>query len=180
MTDIYTGRGDAGKTDLWGSSERVDKDAERIEAYGTVDELIAFLGHATARCDDDIANDLAVIQDQLHVVMAELADADRKGDKQVSGEQVERLETLIDEYDAELPDLDGFILPGGSDAGALLHVCRAVCRRAERRIVALAGDEPTDEAVLAYVNRLSDLLFVLARTQNRRDGESERRVSYDA
>lgn len=176
---IYTGRGDEGKTDLWGSSERVAKDSPRIEAAGTVDELIAFLGHAAARCDDDIANDLAVVQDQLHVVMAELADADRKGDKEITDERVDRLEALIDDYDADLPDLDGFILPGGSDAGALLHVCRAVCRRAERRIVGLAGDEPLDAAILAYVNRLSDLLFVLARVQNRRDGAEERRVAYD-
>lgn len=180
MTDIYTGRGDEGKTDLWGSGERVAKDSPRIEATGTVDELIAFLGHAAARCDDDIANELAVIQDQLHVVMAELVDAERKGDKAVTAERVERLETLIDDYDTDLPELDGFILPGGSDAGALLHVCRAVCRRAERCIVALAGDEPLDEAINAYVNRLSDLLFVLARVQNQRDGAEERRVAYDA
>lgn len=175
---IYTGRGDEGKTDLWGSSERVGKDSPRIEATGTVDELIAFLGHAAARCDDDIANDLAVVQDQLHVVMAELADADRKGGKEMTEEQVERLEALIDDYDAGLPELDGFILPGGSDAGALLHVSRAVCRRAERRIVSLAGDEPLDTMIQAYVNRLSDLLFVLARVQNQRDGVEETAVAY--
>ncbi len=179
MPDIYTRRGDDGRTDLWGSDERVSKASERIDAYGTVDELIAFLGHAAVHAADSIADDLEHVQHRLHVVMARLADADSRGDTAVTEEDVAWVEDRVDAYQEELPELDAFILPGGSHAGALLHLGRTVCRRAERRIVDLAEDEPVDDVLRMYVNRLSDLLFVMARFQNRADGEAETRVDYD-
>ena len=140
--DIYTRRGDQGRTDLWASETRVSKSSERIEAYGTIDELIAFLGHAAARADKAIAGDIEDIQHRLHTLMAQLADIGEKGDKRITQDHIDALEDQIDAYEDDLPDLDSFVLPGGSDAGALLHVSRSVCRRAERRIVELANDDP--------------------------------------
>lgn len=179
MSDIYTGRGDEGKTDLWASSERVSKASERIEAYGSVDELIAVLGHAAALSEPEIASDIEDVQQHLHIVMAHLADREEKGDKEITAEQVSHLEELIDDYNTAVPWLDSFILPGGSDAGSYLHVARSTARRAERRIVALAEEQGVDEQVLTYINRLSDLLFVMARYQNDVDGADEVQVDYE-
>lgn len=175
---IYTGRGDEGKTDLWASSERVSKSSERIEAYGSIDELIGLLGHAAVHCDEDMQRELRHLQNQLHVMMAQLADKEEKGDTDITAEHVTRLEDRIDEYGEDLPDLDSFILPSGSEGGSLLHYARSVCRRVERRIVALGEQEPVNEHVLTYINRLSDYLFTLARYQNMLDGEDERTVDY--
>lgn len=180
MPNIYTGRGDDGRTDLWGSEEQVSKSSARIAAYGTVDELIAFLGHAATDAADAVETDIEQLQQTLHVLMAELADVGEQGDKRITADHVSRLEDRIDHYDEQLPELDGFILPGGSDAGARLHISRSVARRVERRIVALAEDDPVNEHVRHYVNRLSDLLFVMARYQNQADGAEETRVDYDA
>lgn len=176
---IYTGRGDEGETDLWASADRVMKDSPRIEAYGAVDEVITLLGHAAAYCGDDVTADITRVQNQLHVLMAQLADKEEKGDKHVSAEQVTWLEDRIDAYSADLPELDAFILPGGSKGGSLLHYARSVCRRAERRVVGLAREEGVDEHALAYINRLSDFLFTLGRKQNRLDGVEEHTVDYD-
>lgn len=176
---IYTGRGDEGKTDLWASGERVSKCSERIEAYGTIDELIGLLGHAAVHCSDEVVQDLEQVQHQLHVLMAQLADKEEKGDKRIEDRHVDMLEDKIDTYDAELPELDSFILPSGSEGGSLLHYARSVCRRAERRVVDLAEEEGVEEHVLAYINRLSDYLFTLARYQNQLDGEEPHTVDYD-
>lgn len=176
---IYTGRGDEGKTDLWASDERVSKSSERIEAYGSVDEVIGLLGHAAAHSADDVTADIDRVQNQLHVLMAQLADPGEKGDKEITDEQVDWLEDRIDVYQDELPELTGFVLPGGADGGSLLHYARSVARRAERRIVELAENEPVNEHVLTYVNRLSDFLFTLARHQNQIDDVEERPVDYD-
>ncbi|MFC3958357.1 cob(I)yrinic acid a,c-diamide adenosyltransferase [Halovivax cerinus] len=176
---IYTGRGDEGKTDLRDMS-RVSKASERIEAYGTVDELNALLGTIRPTGQDDIDDKLATVQNHLHVVQADFANPDPdEEDPQVEEEHVELIETWIDEYDEELEPLTSFILPTGSDSGAALHHARAVSRRAERRAVALwTEDESVNAAAVQYLNRLSDGLFTLARVVNHRDGEIEDAPEY--
>jgi cob(I)alamin adenosyltransferase len=176
---IYTRTGDTGDTSLVGGV-RVSKADPRVEAYGDVDELNAWVGlvRGTAPIPDlaDIDDALALIQRELFALGAQLADpADRLAEKvtkaAVTPEQVARFERTVDALEAELRPLTAFILPGGSAAGAALHVARTVCRRAERRIVAL---EPAPEPILVqYVNRLSDLLFVMARAVNHRAGRPE-------
>ncbi|ELZ14308.1 ATP/cobalamin adenosyltransferase [Halovivax asiaticus JCM 14624] len=176
---IYTGRGDEGKTDLRDMS-RVSKASERIEAYGTVDELNALLGTIRPTGHEDVDDKLATVQNHLHVVQADLANPDPdEGDPQVGPEHAELIETWIDEYDEELEPLTSFILPTGSDSGAALHHARAVSRRAERRAVALWNeDESINADAVQYLNRLSDGLFTLARVVNQRDGEVEEAPEY--
>ena len=175
---IYTGRGDEGMTDLRDMS-RVSKTSARIEAYGTVDEANALIGTARPTGYDDVDETLESIQNQLHIVQADFANPDPdEGDPQMTASHVETLEDAIDEAEAELDPLTSFILPGGSDAGATLHHARAVARRAERRAVALAADEPVNGEAIRYLNRLSDGLFVLARLVNARDGVPEESPTY--
>ncbi|MFB6295163.1 MAG: cob(I)yrinic acid a,c-diamide adenosyltransferase [Candidatus Nanohaloarchaea archaeon] len=176
---IYTGRGDKGRTDLWASENRVSKASHRIEAYGAIDEVIGLLGHAAAHADPAVADEVATVQNQLHVLMAQLADAEGKGEQEIREGHVEHLEDRIDHFSAELDDLDGFILPGGSEAGSILHYARSVCRRAERRVVALDEEEGVAPDALTYINRLSDLLFTLGRYQNHLDGVDEDAVEYE-
>jgi cob(I)alamin adenosyltransferase len=173
---LYTRTGDAGETSLFDGT-RVRKDDARVEAYGDVDELNAWIGLARA-VDSNRSLDpvLHEIQRDIFALGAQLADpADRIASRltraALTDADVSRLETLIDQLEAELPPLRRFILAGGTPAASALHVARTVCRRAERRIVAL---EPAVEPVLLrYVNRLSDLLFVLARIVNHRAGVAE-------
>jgi cob(I)alamin adenosyltransferase len=176
---IYTGRGDEGMTDLRDMS-RVSKTSPRIEAYGTVDEANTVVGMVRPSGHDDIDEKLAAIQNHLHIVQADFAnpDADDEDAPHVREEHVDSLEAWMDELDEELEPLDRFILPGGSDAGAHLHHARAVVRRAERRSVELASDQPVNETAVAYLNRLSDALFVLARVVNQREGVPEASPSY--
>lgn len=176
---IYTKTGDEGETGLYGGP-RVRKDHLRIEAFGAVDELNALLGMARCEPLDDhsggeIDSLLARIQSELFDLGAELAtpDPQRRGTKLITAEHVARLETAIDECDARLPPLKAFILPGGVRAAALLHVARTVCRRAERRVVSLAAIEPISADLVVYLNRLSDLLFVLARLVNQTAGRPD-------
>lgn len=177
LNKIYTRTGDAGTTGL-GTGERVAKHALRIEAYGTVDETNATIGVArihTAGSHPGVDAMLVRIQNDLFDLGADLCVPDR-GEKlpyeplRVSEAQVSRLETEIDELNAELQPLRSFVLPGGSSAAAALHVSRTVCRRAERLMTALAADpaEPVGPAALKYVNRLSDFLFVASRFVNDR------------
>jgi cob(I)alamin adenosyltransferase len=174
---IYTKTGDAGETSFFDGS-RVSKADHRVEAYGEVDELNACLGAARAACKEaDLRDALAAIQQQLFAVGARLADpsvkiAARVIKAGVREDEVERLEQLIDLLETELPPLRRFILPGGGEAGAWLHVARTVCRRAERRVVGL-GDGAVEPVVVRYLNRLSDLLFVMARASNHRQGVPE-------
>jgi cob(I)alamin adenosyltransferase len=175
---IYTRTGDGGETSLFGGT-RVSKDAPRVTAYGDVDEVNACLGVARAQGElpGDVTEILERIQIDLFAIGARLADPARKiagrvTKAAVSDADIQRLEDWIDRFEGELPPLRRFILPGGSRAGALLHLSRTVCRRAERSIVALGSDN-VDPHLLAYVNRLSDLLFVLARAVNHRAGQSE-------
>ncbi len=173
---IYTRTGDAGETSLFGGT-RVRKDDPRVVAYGDVDELNAQLGLARAAVGDaELADELTRLQRDLFALGAQLADPGEKLSPRVSKAVVHdgdvlRLEQLIDRLEAELPPLRHFILAGGSAGGAALHVARAVCRRAERGIVAL--EPAVDPVLLKYINRLSDLLFVLARAANQRAGATE-------
>lgn len=178
MTKIYTKTGDRGETGLIGG-QRLPKDDPRVAAYGDVDELNALLGVARAQSWDTPLNTLLhELQRDLFAIGAQLADPTAAiGSKQakasVAEQQVERLEAAIDEREAELPPLTSFVLPGGSELGALLHLARTVCRRAERSAVAFAHEQKLDPIVLVYLNRLSDLLFVLARHENHRGGKTE-------
>jgi cob(I)alamin adenosyltransferase len=168
---IYTRTGDAGETSLFGG-RRVSKADSRVDAYGEVDELNAWIGLVRAAgLDRDLDEALVRIQQDLFALGAQLADprdsvAARVAKASLGEDDIGRLERLIDQLESELPPLRRFILAGGAPAGAALHVARTVCRRAERRIVSLS---PQPDAVLIkYVNRLSDLLFVLARVVNHR------------
>jgi len=174
---VYTKRGDAGETDLAGGS-RVAKDALRVEAYGAVDELNAFLGVAIAACDGTARPLLEDVQRTLFEIGSALATPPDATQSTLSTEgatdaDVRALEDEIDAADEELPPLRAFVLPGGSPAAAAFHAARTVCRRAERRVVALDRAEPLADASLRYLNRLSDLLFVLARGENARAGAGD-------
>ena len=176
---IYTKTGDSGETSLLGG-QRVPKDHLRVAAYGDVDETNAALGAARTCASQPIAALLFAIQKDLFAIGAQLADpghevAARRAKAAVDASQVERLEAAIDEHEARLPELRTFVLPGGTAAGAQLHLARTVCRRAERSVVALARHAEIDPQLLAYLNRLSDLLFVLARAENHAAGLPEDR-----
>jgi cob(I)alamin adenosyltransferase len=174
---IYTKTGDAGETSLFDQT-RVSKADARVDAYGEVDELNACLGAARAAgVDADIAGALDRIQKQLFALGARLADpssriAGRVTKAAITQADVEALEHMIDRLEGELPPLRRFILPGGSVSGAELHVARTVCRRAERRVVAL-GSGAVESILVVYLNRLSDLLFVMGRAVNHRAGMAE-------
>jgi cob(I)alamin adenosyltransferase len=176
--DIYTRRGDEGQTDLRDMS-RVSKSSPRIAAYGTVDELNSVVGLVRPSDYDDVDTILQSVQNHLHVAQAEFANPDPDDDDPViTDAHIEELETWIDDADAELEPLEAFILPGGSDVGARLHHARAVCRRAERKAVGFATEEEIESAAVAYLNRLSDLLFTLARLVNQRKGVPEESPEY--
>jgi cob(I)alamin adenosyltransferase len=175
---IYTGRGDEGQTDLRDMS-RVSKASPRIEAYGNVDEVNSLIGRVRPTGHDDVDGWLATVQNHLHVIQADFANPDPDGDDPVLREEhTARVEEWIDTAEEELEPLTSFILPGGGDAGARLHHARAVCRRAERRAVVLMQDEPVNREAVVYLNRLSDLLFVLARLVNAREGVAEENPTY--
>jgi cob(I)alamin adenosyltransferase len=174
---IYTKTGDGGETGLFGGP-RVRKSDPRVEAYGDVDELNAAVGVVRAGVEDpEIDAQLALVQSELFCVGAELATPHgtkaRSAIPPVSGEWMARLERAMDAWDAELPPLTRFVLPGGTRTAAALHLARTVCRRAERRAVALSAEAELDPAVIAYLNRLSDFLFVAARVANRRARRDE-------
>ncbi|HZZ85462.1 MAG TPA: cob(I)yrinic acid a,c-diamide adenosyltransferase [Anaeromyxobacteraceae bacterium] len=176
---IYTKTGDAGETGLFGGP-RVGKDDPRVEAYGAVDELNAALGAAratSAGADLELDRLLGAVQHRLFTVGAELATpAGAKAHRVVPAvdpEWAAELERSIDALERELPALRQFILPGGAPFAAALHLARCICRRAERRAVALSRREQVEPAVLVYLNRLSDWLFVAARAANHRAGAAE-------
>jgi cob(I)alamin adenosyltransferase len=165
---IYTRTGDAGTTGLLGGA-RVPKDDARIAAYGDVDELNAWLGVCrAAELPPEIDAIVAVVQHEMFALGAELASPDSppRGIKLIGPAEVQRLEQAIDHFEERLTPLRTFILPGGSPAGAALHAARCACRRAERQIVTLGRSAEVRPEALTYVNRLSDLLFVLARSTN--------------
>jgi cob(I)alamin adenosyltransferase len=176
---IYTKTGDEGQTGLFGGG-RVEKDHPRVEAYGEVDELNAFLGMARAvEMMPRIDEVLVPIQRDLFAIGALLATPDHDKMREqlqkarIDEERIAQLERAIDECERELEPLRSFILPGGTPKSAALHVARTVCRRAERRVVALHRSEGLPELAVIYLNRLSDLLFMLARVANKRAGAGE-------
>lgn len=181
---VYTRSGDGGDTGLVGG-RRVPKDSARIDAYGDIDELNAALGLARVFNAERLAESehhrwidevFRRLQNELFDLGSELAtppDGEYEGMHKLSLEQVEELEHLIDRCQEDLEPLQSFILPGGGRVSGFLHQARTICRRAERKIVALRRTEPVDEPVLQYVNRLSDLLFVLGRWVAKRTGEGE-------
>ncbi|MGH8370915.1 MAG: cob(I)yrinic acid a,c-diamide adenosyltransferase [Gammaproteobacteria bacterium] len=170
LSKIYTRTGDDGSTGL-GDGTRVPKDGARVEAYGTVDELNSCIGVLLAeQLPEALTKCLVQIQHELFDLGSELC---VPGYSAITAEHVNRLERTLDGFNAELPPLKEFILPGGNRAAALCHVARTVCRRAERRTLTLQRESPLNGEVLRYLNRLSDLLFVLARVIARQDGSSE-------
>lgn len=173
---IYTKFGDSGETALYGGT-RLGKDALQFEAIGTVDELNAYIGYAqTLIGDPDLSELLSRVQNHLFAVGADLATPathSKASEMRISGDFTTEMEAAIDKLSEELPPLRNFILPGGCAAGAILHITRVVCRRSERCVVRLARETEVNREILRSLNRLSDLLFVLARTVNFRAGTSE-------
>lgn len=172
---IYTKTGDNGQTSLFGG-HRVSKDDLRIESYGTVDELNSVLGMALHDISDKKLHDVIFeLQNELFVLGSDLATPKSDSGKdrhitRISAEHVERLEKLIDTFTEEVPPLKYFILPGGSRAASWLHIGRTICRRAERKVVTLYNNVDIGAHIVVYLNRLSDLLFVLARYANKTAG----------
>ncbi|HKK46247.1 MAG TPA: cob(I)yrinic acid a,c-diamide adenosyltransferase [Balneolaceae bacterium] len=172
---IYTKKGDTGETSLFGG-DRVSKSTKRINAYGTVDELNSFLGLAASRgLSEKGADYLRKIQELLLVLGADLATPLSKKTriKRIAEDNIRFLEDAIDDLDDELEPLKNFILPGGSQAGATLHIARTVCRRAERAVVSCNETENISDETLTFLNRLSDFLFVIARYENKQAGIHE-------
>lgn len=170
LSSIYTKSGDSGSTGL-GDGQRVAKNHPRVIAYGEVDELNAVLGVVLVSPNIPEKELLSSIQNDLFDVGADLCAPPKAGEAaserlRVTPRQVDKLEKAIDRLNAELEPLRSFILPGGTPAAAHLHIARTVCRRAERSVVALMADESVNSHVLIYLNRLSDLLFVMSRTAN--------------
>ena len=184
ITRVYTRTGDKGETALVGG-KRVPKDSPRIEAYGTIDELNSIVGLARAFNEERLQEGeahrfldevLRKIQDELFDLGSELAtppDFTYEGMYRVGEREVKRLEEIIDQCQKDLDPLKSFVLPGGGKIGGYLHQCRTVCRRAEREILRLSRVEQLSEWPLKYVNRLSDLFFVLSRWVGKRLGEKE-------
>lgn len=170
---IYTRTGDQGQTSLFGGT-RVAKNDARIEAYGTVDELSSFLGVAQAALPPaEVSTQIESVQRDLFEIGAHLASP---GTSRFAGVDIQRitdLEQSIDAMERELAPLTNFILPGGAMSAAQLHVARTVCRRAERCVVALHDESPATQSTIAYLNRLSDWLFVAARFANKRAGHED-------
>ena len=179
---IYTKTGDKGETSLYGGT-RVSKAAARVESYGTLDELNAFIGLAKAEISDEkVLNQLQKIQFDLFTVGSEaatptdkliLANGKNRLDLMISEKEISELELWMDDLNAELEPLKFFILPSGGNAAASIHVCRTVCRRAERAMVHLNETEEVRPELIKYLNRLSDYLFILARYISKISGEKE-------
>ena len=169
---IYTKTGDKGETGLFGG-ERVSKHSTRLDAYGTIDELNSFLGLAILEVNNqEIKNIIKEIQQKLFVVGSDLATPQTEKNQKLKitrtpDEYIDETEKLIDKFESQLDELKNFILPGGSKGSALLHICRTIARRAEREIVALKNTEEIGNNIVIFLNRLSDLFFVLSRFENK-------------
>lgn len=180
ITKVYTKTGDAGETSLVGG-QRVSKADVRVAAFGDVDEVNSLLGVARTVLDDTAVEAvLARLQNELFILGADLASPLEVPLRRVDEALVAELEQLIDQFLAELEPLQEFILPSGSQAGALLHLARTVARRAERSVVALSAEQTINAQALIYLNRLSDFLFVIARVVNRRAGVPETLANFSA
>lgn len=171
---LYTRTGDRGNTSLVDGS-RADKDCERLEAYGSIDELSSAMGMLAARDDvpEEIRQQLQKIQNEMFEIGGYLATPVKEGQEhRLPGieKATETLEGWIDRLDGEVPELNYFILPGGSEASGICHLCRTICRRAERGVVRLSRESYVDPDVISYINRLSDYLFIAARYLNQAAG----------
>lgn len=175
LSKIYTRTGDDGTTGL-GDGSRIDKDSSRVEAYGTVDEANSAIGVVLAvqTVPDEIRRCLTIVQHDLFDLGGELC---IPGHKAIENDFIDRLEAELDQFNADLPPLKDFILPGGGEAAAACHLARTIVRRAERRVMSLRRNEEVRQEVLQYLNRLSDLLFVIARVLSR--AESGQEVIWD-
>jgi len=174
---IYTKKGDWGETSLF-SGERVVKSSPRVEAYGTIDELNSMLGTAKTHAKEPLYGIIQKIQERLFFLASEIATRNpEKIIKSAQPEEVEELEKLIDELTEQMPKLENFLVPGGSKCAAILHIARTICRRAERRIIDLNTAEEINPMALKYVNRLSDVLFTLARYANHLEGVPDQLIS---
>ncbi len=172
---MYTRRGDGGSTSLYGS-KRVRKDDPRVEAYGTLDELNTVIGEAASTSSDaDTVSQLQAVQRLLFVAGGDIATELSSPQKvpRISAADTLKLENMTDDLAAKLPTLDAFILPGGGETGAKLQLARAVCRRAERRVVSASAAEELNPALVPFLNRLSSYLFNLSRWANKLDGKKE-------
>ena len=174
-SSIYTKTGDKGKTSLVGG-KRVPKTHIRLDAYGTVDELNSFVGLLVCEIEDiELKEFLLYIQNKLFVVGSYLA-TETEAHSPISAQiitdkDIEFLEAIMDNMDAQLPKLTRFILPGGSESAARAHICRTICRRAERNVYKVADEFPIDEMILIFLNRLSDFFFLAARTESQKAGK---------
>jgi cob(I)alamin adenosyltransferase len=178
---IYTRKGDKGKTGLL-TGERIEKDNPQVEAYGTVDELITALGVAKVHSGERVANYIHSIQQRLFNAAAELATSGDDSEifeflDRIRDEDATNLEIIADELTEELPPLHNFVIPGGTKSAAFLHQARTVCRRAERRVIALSAQKPVNPPIIKYLNRLSDTLFVMARYANVGEGDGDDVIS---
>lgn len=174
MKNIYTKTGDKGSTSLF-DAKRVSKDDIRVESYGTVDELGAFLGLAKNYVDEEMHNTIEKIQNKLFTVATNLATEDKtKVSHHIKEEDIEFLEALVDKYMGALGNPTGFIVNGSNKPSAYLHVSRTICRRAERRIISLMDSADVDPLVLKYVNRLSDTIYAMGRFLE----EEQKKVKY--
>lgn len=184
---IYTRAGDKGETGLL-SGERIEKDDPQVEAYGTVDELNTVLGIAKIHSSRRIADYIHDIQEHLFYVNAELAfnpdslteqNKMMQSPRKINSKDVEHLENIADALSEEMPLLKNFVIPGGTKSAAFLHLSRAICRRAERRIITFSRDHRINPELIKYVNRLSDLLFVFSRYENIEEGDGDEIISRD-
>ena len=174
---IYTRKGDKGETSLF-SGERIDKTSSRVEAYGTLDEFNASLGIAKIYSSERVSKIIQEVQEHLFYLTSELATMDpSKVLKPTTSKDVEALERASDELQAELPPLENFIIPGGVKSAAYLHQARTILRRAERRAISLSKEVDINPDLLKYLNRLSDLLFVMARYVNTIEGNGDLLIS---
>jgi len=174
----YTKKGDNMETELFGG-QKIFKSSQRIETYGTVDELNSAVGLAVAQLKhDDVKQELLKIQNHLHIICAEIANPGDDRPNSLKEDHVKFLEGLFDKYDKEIEPLNKFILPGGTVDGSKVHYLRTVSRRTEREIVRLSTMSTVNPEILKYINRLSDLFFVVARVLNRRDGYVEKNPEY--
>jgi len=170
MKKIWTG--DSGKTRLF--CDETTKDSMRVDTYGDVDELNSYIGLARARVEDkEVDAILKEIQKDLFIIGADLAKSSKSEKSQLTSEHVKRIEEIVHKIEKELPELKRFILPAGAPAAALLHVARSVCRRAERKCIALKKHEIINNEIIKYLNRLSTLLFDLARLTNKKSNIKE-------
>ena len=180
ITKVYTKTGDKGETSLV-SGERVSKSSLRVESYGDIDELNSVIGMAISHTRNEVLKDfLKKIQNDLFIFGGDLATPKSfKGEiPRINEQMIERIEELIDKFHLEVGDLKEFILPSGVEGSPFLHLARTVCRRAERKVVKLSENEEINQLGINYLNRLSDLLFMMARVENKRAGYDETPVDF--